>query len=1457
MSVEGQASYPKLVVVTKILDFGTALFKNANKRRIEVKNMGAAEAHVVFECGHPDIRIDDSEEALSVKPNETKEIMIIYTPQVVEKLYAKAYIQSSDNRGETFLLLFTGNVGIPKLTLHPENALESMNFGVVRLHKPSTKRFTIMNEGTIFLNFKTKIQPLSVKVIEKEEGGDRPKAIGNTACPITIEPEQGRLAVGESIEICITFLPTMLAEYEYEMVLAYEYQEFSTIMKGSGGKPFSRIFSPFTVFDFELCRIGRTYEKVVTLINQGNLGMKYRVRPEPEDKDWSVYDREIQSEVSVNDTIPEVPFWVKELEKLGLTISNPDGYSEPKSTFTVTVSYSPLKDEVIRKQFRFFQDDRYEPFEIRARSAQPTIHIHDPKTNLKITNEKIPDIKIGVHPVKAVFNYTVSLVNSGAFGIDFLVQPMSAVEYDVYPLRGYVEPNSNIPITISFQPSSESKFHTTLKIIWEGEPITANIYGDGGVGRIEMKFLEEKDATMKTLDFSMVPFNTPAKKRFFVINSGLVGVNAQLQVENEDYSICLVGEPILVADLDKVKVHAKDTFSTWFNSQKLYLQPHTAVQIGVRFLPRSATTSVGDITVRSDCGSFAVPLKGKGGTLTLSHKGDLDFGDVSCNFTYSRKISIFNGGSIPSNLQASWLVVGLSNEAEPYLQLGETYTSIDPRSQWCRRMLMEDNPAVTMTSKLTASDHWSLIALMIRNDLARGTSSTNASSVHSNSGQVRLFQSSRRVMGNTMSSQFKRRQIFYHLISSTPLSSQSTSLVKPFIRITPPVAHLPSYGEVQFLVELNLGSEDTFLATLVIKPDITNCPKYEIPLTATPKMVNILCDDTRMLNFYRQPLGETEVIQRKFTNLGHKDIPFKFHNSNPGLYINPAKGLLKIGQTITVTFSFTPTDESTQSGDVVFDPLFSQPIRFKMFGGGGYAKASLSRYRRFDFGHCMIGKDTVSHLPIVNEGNAILHLTRFELQETDTFFKGQDWPKGRISLFPGKNYSLPLVFHPQEENPLSGNLLIGTNTETFEIELIGLGREAVLIVSKVALEFSECLMGNSYEQKLGLKNIGDVNYPVTCHLDKEFPDITFHPQSLVINPFSESFVTITYAPSHQTKTTVIFTLSSPYSSHKVPIMVHAGVAFLEFNSTELDFGMFERTTQPSITLSMKNSGTVKTSFLIKDTTKPSIFTIEPSKGLLLPKKSIDVKITHIKHEVSQFQEKLAIKTDLVDKIYSIFVKGQCEETVLHPQEFSLLNLGVCPVLEPTTKPLQFKNYGKFPLTFSVPSAYPLKVSPTEGSVPGGETGSVNLTWHPSGGYELRTQISIATNIGKFPILVRGKSMFPEVFISTQYLDFGVCALGYSYHQYFTIENKGKVKLNYSIPQCKEPSYVASISSGVLEPKQSVTVDLLFTPRQIGKLAGSLLIDCKGMHYKEIILMGMGGSMMTDVSPQSIDLGMKF
>ena len=199
----------------------------------------------------------------------------------------------------------------------------------------------------------------------------------------------------------------------------------------------------------------------------------------------------------------------------------------------------------------------------------------------------------------------------------------------------------------------------------------------------------------------------------------------------------------------------------------------------------------------------------------------------------------------------------------------------------------------------------------------------------------------------------------------------------------------------------------------------------------------------------------------------------------------------------------------------------------------------------------------------------------------------------------GATFNLPIIFYPTEENPAPGKVIVGTGTEKYDIELTGFGREAVLIVSKPQLNFSDCIVGNAYEDTLTLKNVGEVNYPIALTTEEKFADIYFNPQSHTIPPFSEITIAIGFKPTHDVDFTCSMMIVSPYVKHFVPIKFHAGTVVLELAKTRVEFGTFEKSSRPVQTFTIKNVGTVKTVYSVKSLNKPSILQLQNSK--VLPK----------------------------------------------------------------------------------------------------------------------------------------------------------------------------------------------------------------------------------------------------------------
>jgi hypothetical protein len=998
--LEGSGGYPELIVGTKLINYGTALFGSPNVKPITVRNNGLAEATIIFHCLHSAIHLEGGDAGqVSIAPGELKSLNVVYTPNRVELLDMKCFIRSTDSRGETFSIALRGTVGVPKLTFDPPNALDNLDLGIKPINIEYVKTFQIKNEGNFQVNYVFKLSKMVDHQIETE------CATEDESHPFHIEPAVGSLEVGASTTVHLTFKPKEMMDFQMNLELSYEFRNLNYIVKGTGGKAILRLVSPFKFVDFGICRLNRSYFKEVVIENSGNYWVHYRVRSEPANRDWSIYSHDNDSEGNGDAYVEQE--WVRNLGKLGFRILNPDGICYPQTKTTFQIEFHPLVEDHVFSNIRVFFGDSAEDLQLRGWSFLPKLTLYDNDNNAMCQTSAIDTIDLGVQPLRSEYTYIFKLVNEGPFGVDFLVQPIGIREYDMYPKRAFIESNASIPLNVYFRPQKEETYQVKLKILWELEPIVTQLVGVGGRSRLEIQFSDPKDLSLRELDFGMLPFTTFTEKSIFLHNTGFVDVRVSLEVDHTDFKFAVVGKPFISNVSNPSSVirppnSAKRSIVEWTGSQIIEMRARNCVQVLIKFQARVPENVNAKFYAISEGDETYVKLKGKGGTLSISHNGDLNFGDISCNYIYQRKITLKNFGSIPTQLSFEWHIVGQNTSIHtPYLEIQESYPTLDPRSGWTRAELIR-RKSLPADYTFTSTDRWNMICLVLTNSTKEKNTELLGTLWSGTLEKVQNYiQSSERKLGNRIkksdgyTSHYKRRQMLYHLISTQPVSSQSTALQHPFLSVEPSVGSLIGFGDLEILVKILLTSEDTFLGTLVCNTNVPSAEPYEIPLTATPKLVCIYCSDTRCLNFYRQPLGESVTIIRTFKNIGHRPVKYVIRNGNPGLQVFPSSGSLAVNQEIAVEFVFQPLSDAVQNMPVIFQPEQSQPITLKMFGGGGAAKASISRYKRFDFGNCMIGKDTEAFLPIRNEGNAVLHITKAEIYSMETYFPGKGWPKGK------------------------------------------------------------------------------------------------------------------------------------------------------------------------------------------------------------------------------------------------------------------------------------------------------------------------------------------------------------------------------------------------------------------------------------------------------------------------------
>ncbi|ORX82562.1 hypothetical protein BCR32DRAFT_292578 [Anaeromyces robustus] len=1538
INLTGIGGNPELTVDKDVIDFGITFLGYSNNAVINIHNHGEPDVYLRLKCNHPKINVDpeceDENGNIVAYANSITPIKFVYVPNIIETLNIHAFLIVVDDDKENIILKLNATVGIPKFCIYPESLYESLNFGTCLINKSSKKKFTIKNEGNTILKYNIKLNINQIKyAINNFENDNEIEINDDFKNVFYIGNSSGHLKINEEKSIIVIFKPKDLYEYKYDLIFSLSYKEFSIPLVGIGGKYDISIDIPSNIIDLGTCKINQTFVYVLPITNKSNMSVNYHVRPEPADGDYSIYEKEIhllemQNKITSKEnyynsiikdrpnssykipekqeTIEQRPEtapsyteenkilkrsyfekekkWVYDLKSIGLEIVNPDGYCDQLKNTDIVIQYTPVLPMPINSKIRVYYGNEFKDITIVGKAANSILSLYDENHNVifnssQNSSKEVPTYNIGVISINTSSTTTFYLVNEGKFGIDFFIQPITINEYLITPQSGFVHIGESIPISIKFMPKTESVFKTNLKIFWENQLINVLIVGRGNVGQLNIYYPNINDRESQQLDFNMIPTNTSCEKNFFILNRGVVTIPLMIELVNNDFSICLPEKQKDFLEeksfIDTTKKLNKNCIYNWKTYIKEYLLPGKYLEILVRYWARKTSLSTDIIKIKSVNYYKEIPVKGKGGSISIQHKGDLEFGDIANNYTFKKKVTIVNEGTIPCTINFEWMTLGhqiIQKSGSSHVILKDNYSNHDPRSPWARNMVIQEKEKNNEDPEWTAKDYWRMIKCIIlytdkKSEEEINNSKKNIKLQHNsiNSDSVEKLHADDTSMVNSFalkylrvqfSTQVKRRNLFYKLISQKNITSQSFIKQESYLKVNPPQIQLGAYGSKEIEVEINISTDDTFLGTLICRPDIPNSYSHEISLTAVTKSICIVCNDTSIINFFKQPIGHEETIKRTFTNVGEKNISFTILHDCPFLKVSPESGMLRVNQSVTIEFTFKPLNLSFLSTIVYFQPNCSNPVRLRMCGGGGYPKPSLMRIKKFDFGNCMIGKSIKGYLPIVNEGTAILHLSKFVLTNNLNFFKTEKWPKNEISIYPNQKYNLELMFYPKEENPPSGKLIIGTQYDSWEIELVGCGKESVIIFSKQELQFENCIIGNSYEQKVILKNIGDVNYPLSLISDEnDKNDIKCSPENLVIKPYMEKEISVIYTPTIIENGLIHLKVESPYSVNLIPISINSGTVKLEFNMTELDYGIFEKNTRPCKILKIKNEGTLKTSFIIIEQDLKSLVRLSAAKGFIHPGAVTDIKVSLINNEIGKIETKLLIYTDLLSDEYRINITGVCEESIVNPEEFKIIEMGTNPTNTQVIRPLVIRNYGKFPLTYKINYSYPIKLSKKMGVVNGEDEHIVNVIWIPNGSYDLRSNLNMETNIGNFGILIRGKSSYPEISLSKLYIDYGVRAVSLTHTVSVELSNNGIVPLKWTAYQSRTNSiFVISKDSGSLDVKEKTVLDISFKPTTNTKYSSGFIIECKGRSYKELNVVGIGGLVNIELTPNEFNLG---
>ncbi|ORX52588.1 hypothetical protein BCR36DRAFT_411476 [Piromyces finnis] len=1544
ISLTGSSGYPDIVINKKMIDFGYTVWRGKNVKTLVIKNKGTVPGVLNFSSKHPSLSIEEIDESdnIVIEPKSKRKIHIVYVPTKMEILNSYGIFSNIKYKTESLLVNFKGIVCQPKLVIDPPDFYETINYGICHINNEYEKAITLSNEGTIDLNYDLKFDfeeaSNNNSDIESDDDDDdcddeesnnnnnnnnnnedieniedKAKLYKKYDCPFKLVNSKNSLSIGQKKVIILKFTPTENINYSFNYSLNYGFQPICGTVNGIGGICKIDFFPKVDLINFGLCRDYKETIKKIYIKNTGNISGRYIIRPVVPGTSDEIYKKDIETlnNINTNDTNgfniddnnnniidnenikdpSKLSIWEQYLNNIGLKLLNFDGICNPNEEKPIEFIYQPESNTNLNVSFKLFTKSKSKEITLLGKSGKSILKLYD-MDDKEITYKK--GINFGMRSVNTLNKIYIKLKNIGDFAIDFMINKSIKNTFEVYPENGFIPPNNSFILTVCYFPKEENIFKWNLNIMWEKGIIRIPIHAKSGTGKIDVIFPETYEDNVNVIKennkentylmkFNPIPVNSSVAKKFYIYNSGIVGVDVDFNVTGEAYTIALTSEvqkynenKIGTITFNKSGTTNNNIKYDWKKDLNIFIPSHNYVEISCKYYAENEYTSKEKIFISSNCYRGKINLTGKGGTVILSHTGNIEFNDINAKYTYMKSLVIKNTGSIDTKVYFKWTMASHKHYkiiSPGKIQFTNSFDNDDPRSEVIRNYIIVRNKIKSNSKEIQMSlldenkryDHfkkskmfyWEIIRLNILSRYFDNDSDCLIKYIDEYDGDKALtnFVKSFKTIIDLMSKhRYKRKKNLYKNIENTPITSQSLSNIQSYMRVNPEEILLPANQSVTVNVDLNLEYEMDYIATLHCISNFSVINEHLIPLIANPKNISVLCNMNK-IDFNIQGIGETEVITKEFKNIGSKDFNYSITSNNKGLKIVPDEGILKKGDSINVKFIFQPIDEHIQSFPIIFQPEYSQPIRLQFFGAGGYPQISLKNGSTYEFGNCVIGKKLDVYLPIENKGTAVLKINGVLLYSNGTFSEGPDWPNERIFIQPKETYRLPLVFKPENENPPPATVSLITPLENYEINLNGVGKDAMIIISSLYLEFNDCIIGNQYEQKVTIRNTGDVIYPVQMEYNDILPGIKFSPDKFQIMPYSSFEVGIQFKPTVEINKNIFVDVNSPYSKNQIRLKLHSGYVNLMIEKSVFNFGMFELNSTPKIKFNIKNVGTIGTHYSIVHRGNNSNIQFTNRTGFIKPNEISMIKMTYVnsnKH-FGPFSESFDIKSDLFDSYVAFKVIGDCNHALIHPQEINNIDLGLCPIFEYTKKNIILKNYGKFPLTYKLKVVYPIQCNVSKGTLNGNESQVIRFSWIPTGGYMLHSTATLSSNAGNYTLSIVGKGTLPKINISTNKIDYGICAMNCVYEKTLTIVNVGLVKFKWNIQQ-QNHDFELSMKEGELNVSESVDIVIKFTPKYLKCYQSILYLECKGLTSREIQLIGIGGTMKFYISPRIINMG---
>ncbi len=432
------------------------------------------------------------------------------------------------------------------------------------------------------------------------------------------------------------------------------------------------------------------------ILNHGTVGYNVQVDVDPYDPILKIFRRDKSADFR------------KKLRIIGFQIQYKP-YVPAHGKSVLKVKFQPQSElEHLIFQMRIMQSSTEKTITVMGSSSTPVLellsesremfrdYVGDYKHEITSGIDSISMLDFGTCSLNRNSTKRILLANRGILPTDFYMQRGLPSEISIEPFCGVVLPGEEKVLTVNFCPKVSGEVDCKIKILHNGSNnLGLCVKGKGGAAFLEAGFFTKHDSLIKGLDFELVPTRVKAYRYFVIYNRGIVESDLKINTNSPHYTVEVMGHPIVLQTLTALTLDSlKNASSINFNevkvlwkslensssatedslnlistvrtkpyqrslaspvrSQNVLLPAGHCTLCSVALVAAKPKIYSGILHVESDFNSLQLVLKGRGGTVTMKHTGDLIFKKVACNRLFTKKITIENGGSIPVKIRLYW-----------------------------------------------------------------------------------------------------------------------------------------------------------------------------------------------------------------------------------------------------------------------------------------------------------------------------------------------------------------------------------------------------------------------------------------------------------------------------------------------------------------------------------------------------------------------------------------------------------------------------------------------------------------------------------------------------------------------------------------------------------------------------------------------------------------------------------